>query len=262
MSDVPLHRLFRHYSELPYSLRVLYTATLLVLGLGYLFALIYLFHVYSGRDGNPMTLSYQDLVIAYSGSGKHSRLESALPPAEAGRPAAHSSFDLLNFDELLSPQLRVDPAPAGLLDQLQRAVNTALLDEAVVMPQVVRGLATLVNNNLGLAEMRLQLQPEDLGEIELRVRTSEGVVRGEMLVHNPEVKHLLDAQLDRLRAALGQQGLELGGFEIGLADRGPYPDQGRRERHSRPARPAPDPAAEVSRVAGSLRSGHAVDYLV
>jgi hypothetical protein len=78
-SDVPLHRLFLHYSELPYSLRVLYTAALLVLGLGYLFALIYVFHSYAGRaGGSPWILSYQDLVIAYSGTGKGSRLESAL----------------------------------------------------------------------------------------------------------------------------------------------------------------------------------------
>ncbi len=74
----PLHNQFLHYSELPYSVRVLYTAALLVLGLGYLFAGIYLFHTYSGKDGNPLTLSYDDLVIAYSGSGKGSRLESAL----------------------------------------------------------------------------------------------------------------------------------------------------------------------------------------
>lgn len=78
VSDVPLHRLYRHYSELPYSMRVLYTAVLIVLGMGYLFALIYLFHTYSGKDGNPLTLSYDDIVIAYSGSGKASRLESAL----------------------------------------------------------------------------------------------------------------------------------------------------------------------------------------
>jgi len=78
MSDAPLHRLYLHYSELPYSLRVLYTAALLVLGLAYLFAGIYLYHTYSGKDGNPITLSYEDIVIAYSGSGKDSRLESAL----------------------------------------------------------------------------------------------------------------------------------------------------------------------------------------
>jgi hypothetical protein len=79
MSEAPLHEGYRHYAELPYSQRVLYTATLLILGLGYLFALIYLFHTYAGRaGGNPMMLSYEDLVVAYSGSGKGSRLETAL----------------------------------------------------------------------------------------------------------------------------------------------------------------------------------------
>jgi hypothetical protein len=79
MSEAPLHRLYRHYSELPYSLRVLYTAALIVLGMGYLFALIYLYHTYAGRaGGNPALMTYQDLVVAYSGSGKGSRLESAL----------------------------------------------------------------------------------------------------------------------------------------------------------------------------------------
>lgn len=78
MSDEPLHRHYRHYSELPYSLRALYTAVLIVLSSGYLFALIYLFHTYSAMDGNAMSLSYEDLVIAYTGSGDASRLESAL----------------------------------------------------------------------------------------------------------------------------------------------------------------------------------------
>jgi hypothetical protein len=78
MSATPLHRLYNHYSELPFSMCILYTATLCILGLGYLFGLIYLFHTYSGRDGNPMDLTYEDLVIAYTGSGKGSKLESAL----------------------------------------------------------------------------------------------------------------------------------------------------------------------------------------
>jgi hypothetical protein len=79
MSEVPLHRLYLHYSELPYSLRVLYTAVLLVLGLAYSFAGIYLYHSYAGRaGGNPMLLTYQDVVVAYRGTGQGSRLEAAL----------------------------------------------------------------------------------------------------------------------------------------------------------------------------------------
>jgi hypothetical protein len=79
MKQEPLHRLYHHYSEMPYSQRVLYTATLLILGGGYLFALLNVYFTYAGKaGGNPLMLSYQDIVVAYSGSGKGSRLESAL----------------------------------------------------------------------------------------------------------------------------------------------------------------------------------------
>ena len=78
MSDSDVHRLYHHFSELPASVRVLYTAALLVFGAAYLFALVLIFHTYSGKDGNPKTLSYEDIVIGYSGTGKGSRLEAGL----------------------------------------------------------------------------------------------------------------------------------------------------------------------------------------
>lgn len=78
MNNASVHRLYTHFSELPLSMRVLYTATLLIMGLGYVFALVYLFHTNAGKDGNPRNLSYEDVVIAYTGSGKGSRLEAAL----------------------------------------------------------------------------------------------------------------------------------------------------------------------------------------
>jgi hypothetical protein len=92
MSEDPLHRMFHHYSELPFSMRVLFTAALCILGLGYLFALVYLVHSHAGKDGNPLTLSYEDVVIAYAGSGKGSRLEAALRgPMSAMLPAEDST---------------------------------------------------------------------------------------------------------------------------------------------------------------------------
>jgi hypothetical protein len=115
MSEAPLHPAYRHFSELPYSQRVLYTATLLILGLGYLFALIYLFHTYSGKDGNAANLSYDDIVIAYSGSGKASRLEAALrgsmavmlPKEELGPIVAwvQEGADRAGFEKTIRPTL-------------------------------------------------------------------------------------------------------------------------------------------------------------
>jgi len=92
MSEGPLHRLYYHYSDLPYSARVLYTAALCILGMGYLFAFVYMFHSHAGKDGNPLMLSYQDVVIAYAGSGKGSRIEAALRgPMSAMLPVEESS---------------------------------------------------------------------------------------------------------------------------------------------------------------------------
>ncbi len=77
--EAPPHALYRHYSELPASMRVLFTCVLLILGLGYLFALLNIYFTYAGRaGGNPLMLSYEDIVVAYSGNGKGSILESAL----------------------------------------------------------------------------------------------------------------------------------------------------------------------------------------
>ncbi len=72
-----------HFSYLPQGMKILFSATLIVLGIGYMFAMIYIFESHAGRDGKP-GLSVQDLIIAYSGSKKATRLESALKGPMAG----------------------------------------------------------------------------------------------------------------------------------------------------------------------------------
>lgn len=66
-----------HFQWLPLGMRVMFTGTLIVLGTGYLFAMIHIFSSHAGRDGNP-NLSVQDLIIAYSGSKTDTHIESAL----------------------------------------------------------------------------------------------------------------------------------------------------------------------------------------
>jgi hypothetical protein len=193
-------------------------------------------------------------------------LDPLLPQAPPPPGGPRSSAELLDFGELLRPDLQTDVSPGPVLDQLQQAVSAALLDESarLVVPQVVRGLATLVGE--GMSEMRLQLVPEDLGQIELRVRAGEGVVRGEMLVQHPEVKQLLDQHLDRLRSALHQQGLDLRGFDVGLAPEGRF---GQPDRSGQGARPqggprrqaVPDAAPAPAPLPLAPRGAREVDYL-
>ena len=58
-------------------MRVLFTGTLLVIGMGYMFALIYVYTSDADKDGKP-GLSVDDIIISYGGTSEGTRLEAAL----------------------------------------------------------------------------------------------------------------------------------------------------------------------------------------
>ena len=91
MIDRRLHRLYRHFQELPLSMRTLFTGTLLVIGMGYMFGLIYVYAQDAGRDGKP-GLSVDDIIISYSGSSEGTKLEAALQgPMSSMLPAGDAA---------------------------------------------------------------------------------------------------------------------------------------------------------------------------
>ena len=117
MSEAPIHRLYHHFSELPASVRVMYTAVLCMLGLGYLFALVYLFHSHSGKDGNPRSLSYEDVVIAYSGTGKGSKIEAALRGSMSVMAPLEERTVILNWVQEGSNRTKFEPDVRPILDK-------------------------------------------------------------------------------------------------------------------------------------------------
>ena len=181
--------------------------------------------------------------------------------ADIGNP-----LELLNYGELMDPDLVVEKTPDQLIARISQAAATAAAPQLqeelaeTVLPQVIRSLATLVRE--GGAEMRLQLKPADLGDIELRVRTAEGIVRGEMMVQHPEVKQLLEHGVDRLKSALAAQGLELEGFDVNV-NRDPQfagAEAGQNRRDGRRHRAVEnEPASSPAPVSVSV-GNHAVDF--
>ncbi|MDP2620050.1 MAG: hypothetical protein Q8P46_07720 [Hyphomicrobiales bacterium] len=88
--------MFFHYSEFPLSMRTLFTGTLIVLGIGYLFAMIQIYTVDAGRDGKP-GLSADDIAIAYSGNKAATRLESALAGPMSGMLPPDERADIIGW---------------------------------------------------------------------------------------------------------------------------------------------------------------------
>jgi hypothetical protein len=109
---VQVHRMFFHFSELPLSTRTLFTATLIVLGIGYLFAMIQIYETHAGLDGKP-GLSAEDIAIAYSGNKTATRLEAALAGPMSGMLPAeeraviisslHKGLDEAEYDAHVKP---------------------------------------------------------------------------------------------------------------------------------------------------------------
>jgi len=88
--------MFFHYSEFPLSRRTLFTCTLLVLGLGYLFAMIHIFNSHAGRDGKP-GLSIEDVAIAYSGQKDATKLEAAMMGPMSGMLPTNERGDIIGW---------------------------------------------------------------------------------------------------------------------------------------------------------------------
>ncbi len=96
MVMVETHRMFFHYQEFPFSVRTLFTGTLIVLGIGYLFAMLHIYNSHAGRDGKP-GLSIEDIAIAYSGSKEATQLEGALMGPMSGMLPTNERGDLIGW---------------------------------------------------------------------------------------------------------------------------------------------------------------------
>jgi len=77
-------------------MRTLFTGTLLVIGMGYMFGLIYVYSTDAGRDGKP-GLSVDDIIISYSGSSEGTKLEAALQGPMSSMLAASDAAEIVKW---------------------------------------------------------------------------------------------------------------------------------------------------------------------
>ena len=101
-----------HFSDLSLSVRTLFTAALITLGLGYCFAMVQVYETHAGLDGNS-GINANDIAIAYSGNAKSNRLQVALlgsmsanAPSKERRAImdwAADGADKAQYDEAIKP---------------------------------------------------------------------------------------------------------------------------------------------------------------
>lgn len=136
-----------------------------------------------------------------------------------------------------------------------------------VLNQVVDKMPLL--NRPGLQELRVSLQPPELGELLIRLRRVKGVLSAEIMTQNVAVKELLEGQMDLLRQRLQQINLNVEEFNVFVRDEGKgdtgsgegaAPEQDLSSSLTVDRSSAEDEESESSRQ--GLEEGSRVDYLV
>jgi hypothetical protein len=160
------------------------------------------------------------------------------------------------------------PEPARLAEA---QLNTSpRVGAEVVWPQIVGQVETLLRS--GESSMRVQLQPESLGRIELQVTANASGMHVRITTDLPLTGGLIERHLPDLRDALTQSGLTVSGLSVNVGGDGaeaqrqpnPFAGQPRPLAGRFPAEVENDRSlsAEMLRVPARPASGSQVDFRI
>ncbi|SHG58226.1 hook-length control protein FliK [Thermosyntropha lipolytica DSM 11003] len=88
------------------------------------------------------------------------------------------------------------------------------VNEKEVFAQIVRKAELLVKQNL--SEMKIELKPEFLGKMTIKIAVEEGAVTARFIAENLRVKQMLESNIAALRQSLENQGLRVEKTEVNV----------------------------------------------
>lgn len=91
---------------------------------------------------------------------------------------------------------------------------TAGTEPKDIISQIVKKASVNIKENK--SEMVIQLKPEALGKIKIKLSVSDGELAGKVIVESNEVKKIIQNNMNDLSQALKENGIELGSLNIEL----------------------------------------------
>lgn len=143
-----------------------------------------------------------------------SETASVAPQQTETQPASDRSEPLHLFAERLTQAVG---------EGADEAVQTRGTGMRNIVDQIVRQVRIRVLPET--TSMELQLHPETLGRVQLRVSTVGGVATASMLVENQVAREALESQMFTLRQSFEEQGLKVDAVEVAVSDFGLKQDQ-------------------------------------
>jgi flagellar hook-length control protein FliK len=106
----------------------------------------------------------------------------------------------------------------NVVSNIQEAFETAFegaayeVDATDVVDQVVESIK--LNNTTELKSMEIQLNPQNLGKVNLMVSVREGVITAQITAENEQVRKALESQITTLKENIQNQGIKVDAVEV------------------------------------------------
>jgi flagellar hook-length control protein FliK len=148
-----------------------------------------------------------------------SKSESVLLPDSANGTLAR---DVSVQDTKLSEQMlavteitgKANQSQNNILTEIRTPVNLTKTMEQSIIDQLATKIHTAVRS--GVTEVRVQLRPEALGDVTLKIRIEGDVVTAHMQVESQQVKAIVENNFQSLKDSLAQHNLQAGSFEVNV----------------------------------------------
>ncbi|MDQ0482245.1 flagellar hook-length control protein FliK [Alkalihalobacillus hemicentroti] len=197
---------------------------------------------------DPLAAFIQKVEIR-QGTGEQLETEAKQPAESLPQPEMEPSENLepakAQVDDLPSlPQMKTSEAPQSLVKESNapvpvRQVSTSISDMILERMQVMK--------NGDESQIRIKLSPENLGQLDIRLTTSDGKLTAFIATATSAAKEMIESQLHQLRQTLVQQGVQLDKVEViqqpsspsssmmqdGRSHQGQQFDQGKQHRGER-----------------------------
>ena len=147
--------------------------------------------------------------------------EQAVKPAQAETGTENEATQDNTPKEQIRTAQEFNPAAAPITAQQveQSAVRTESvrnIDTQSVIDQIVDKMKVEVKGDL--SEIKIQLKPEHLGDVSLKITTQNGIVTAQFVAENQRIREIIEASFNQLRDSLAQQGIQLSQLSVSVGN--------------------------------------------
>lgn len=127
---------------------------------------------------------------------------------------------------------------------ISRSVMRPMTQGADVVNQIISKMR--IDFKPGQTEIKINLSPEELGNVTIKLVSEKGVVTAEIVTENSKAKELVEQNLETLRESLKGQGVEVGGLSVSVGQ------QENEERMAQFMREKSKSQARMSQIIGRI----------